>query len=188
MRRWTASSIEIAGRRDPSGSRSTSPPPNVDFQYTRLTRLSRSTGPAGVPGGAAKMTTRHEGAVQPGDHVERGRPVRVPDEGGRLVDAASPTRHSRTRFTRRRSTTAQAQPLNDRKTAWIDSYELTHARASWQSPSHESGRWRSTSTTSATRSTTRTSWRRLYDDRLPDGPDLERRGCGTMSFSKDFGL
>jgi outer membrane receptor protein involved in Fe transport len=82
---------------------------------------------------------------------------------------------------------AQAQPLNDRKTAWIDSYELTHARASWQSPSHE---WQ-------VAIDVHNLGDKVYYQNIVDGvyttigyqtAQIGAPRMWTMSFSKTFGL
>jgi len=82
---------------------------------------------------------------------------------------------------------AQAQPVNDRKTAWIDSYELTHARATWQSASRD---WQ-------VAIDVHNLGNKVYYENVVDGvyttvgyqsAQIGPPRMWTMSFAKSFGL
>jgi iron complex outermembrane recepter protein len=159
---------------------------NVDFQYTRLDPTVAFNGPGGVPGGRGQMTLDMKAPYTPETTWSAGVQYAFPMKAGGSLTLRLDTAFQDEVYTQAVNY-AQAQPLNDRKTAWIDSYELTHARASWQSPSHE---WQ-------VAIDVHNLGDKVYYQNIVDGvyttigyqtAQIGAPRMWTMSFSKSFGL
>jgi iron complex outermembrane receptor protein len=107
---------------------------SLDFKYTRLDPTVAFSGV--VPGGRGQMTFDMQAPYTPELTWSAGAQYAFPLSAGGSLTLRIDTAFQDSVYTQAVNY-AQIQPLNDRKTAWIDSYELTHARATWLSASRE---------------------------------------------------
>jgi iron complex outermembrane recepter protein len=103
---------------------------NLDFQYTRLTQGAAHS--SVVPGGLGQMTLDMIAPYTPELTWSAGIQYEFPLSGGGSLTARVDSAFQDEVYTAAVNY-AQAQPVNDRKTAWIDSYTLSHLRLTWRS-------------------------------------------------------
>jgi iron complex outermembrane receptor protein len=102
----------------------------LDFQYTRLTQGAAHS--SVVPGGLGQMTLDMIAPFTPETTWSAGIQYEFPLSGGGSLTARVDSAFQDEVYTAAVNY-AQNQPVNDRKTAWIDSYTLSHLRLTWRS-------------------------------------------------------
>jgi iron complex outermembrane receptor protein len=115
---------------------------SIDFKYTRLDPTVASA--LFVPGGRGQMDYSMKTPFTPELTWSAGIQYGFPLAGGGVVTARLDATFQDEVYTQAVNYTnallpsgAPVQPLNDRKTAWIDAYTLAHARLGWRSASGE---------------------------------------------------
>ena len=96
---------------------------SLDFQYTRLTPSVAHS--SVVPGGTGQMTLDMKQPYTPELTWSAGIQYEFPLSGGGSLTARVDSAFQDEVYTQAVNY-AQAQPVNDRKTAWIDDYTLSH--------------------------------------------------------------
>jgi iron complex outermembrane receptor protein len=157
---------------------------SLDFQYTRLdTSVAHSSV---VPGGRGQMSYDMKTPYTPELTWSAGIQYEWTLSGGGSVSARIDSAYQDEVYTQAVNF-SQAQPLNDRKTAWIDEYTLSHLRLKWGSAS---GDWET-----ALDVTNLTD--ELYYQNIVDGvyttvgyqaAVVAPPRMWTLSFRKEFGL
>jgi len=157
---------------------------SLDFKYTRLDPTVASS--LVVPGGRGQMTFDMKAPYTPELTWSAGVQYAIPMSAGGSLTLRLDTAFQDSVYTQAVNY-AQTQPVNDRKTSWIDSYELTHARATWQSPSQE---WQ-------VALDVHNLGNKVYYENIVDGvyttvgyqsAQIGPPRMWTMSFAKSFGL
>jgi iron complex outermembrane recepter protein len=105
---------------------------SLDFQYTRLDPSVAHS--SVVPGGRGQMTLDMRTPFTPETTWSAGIQYEFPLGGGGSLTARVDASFQDEVYTQAVNY-AQAQPLNDRKTAFISDYTLAHARVTWRSAS-----------------------------------------------------
>ncbi len=105
---------------------------SLDFQYTSLTVGAAHS--SVVPGGLGQMTLDMMAPYTPELTWSAGIQYEFPLSGGGSLTARVDSAFQDEVYTAAVNY-AQTQPVNDRKTAWIDSYTLSHMRLTWRSAS-----------------------------------------------------
>jgi iron complex outermembrane receptor protein len=103
---------------------------SVDFVYTRLDPTVAHS--SVVPGGRGQMTFDMKTPFSPEFTWSAGIQYEWPLSGGGSFTARVDAAYQDEVYTQAVNY-LQVQPVNDRKTAWIDEYTLSHARFSWRS-------------------------------------------------------
>jgi len=156
----------------------------LDFQYTRLSQAVAHS--SVVPGGLGQMTLDMKQPFTPELTWSAGVQYEFPLPAGGSLTARVDAAFQDEVYTAAVNYT-QAQPLNDRKTAWIDGYTLSHMRLMWRSAS---GDWETALDVANLTD-------ELYYQNIQDGVytsiGFQTAQIGpprmmTMSFRKSFGL
>jgi iron complex outermembrane receptor protein len=157
---------------------------SLDFQYTSLTQGAAHS--SVVPGGLGQMTLDMIAPYTPELTWSAGIQYEFPLSGGGSLTWRVDSAFQDEVYTAAVNY-AQSQPVNDRKTAWIDSYTLSHMRLAWRSAS---GDWETALDVSNLTD-------ELYYQNITDGVfttiGYQAASIGpprmwTMAFRKSFGL
>jgi iron complex outermembrane receptor protein len=157
---------------------------SLDFQYTRLTQGAAHS--SIVPGGLGQMTLDMIAPFTPELTWSAGIQYEFPLAAGGSVTWRVDSAFQDEVYTAAVNY-AQNQPLNDRKTAWIDSYTLSHMRLTWRSAS---GDWETALDVSNLTD-------EVYYQNITDGvystigyqaAQIGPPRMWTMAFRKSFGL
>jgi len=157
---------------------------SIDFQYTRLDPTVALA--SVVPGGRGQMTLDMKTPYTPELTWSAGVQYEFPLPNGGSITARLDAAYQDEVYTQAVNYT-QAQPLNDRKTSWIDNYTLSHMRLTWRSAT---GGWETALDVSNLTD-------ELYYQNIVDGvyttvgyqtAQLGPPRMWTMAFRKSFGL
>jgi iron complex outermembrane receptor protein len=107
---------------------------SIDFKYTRLDPTVAFSGV--VPGGRGQMTFDMKTPYTPEQTWSAGVQYAFPLSAGGAVTLRLDAAYQSEVYTQAVNY-LQAQPVNDRKTAWIDGYTLSHARVRWDSANRD---------------------------------------------------
>ena len=105
----------------------------LDFQYTRLSPSVAHS--SVVPGGTGQMDLSMKQPYTPEQTWSAGVQYEFPLGGGGSLTARLDASFQDEVYTQavNYSNNTAIQPVNDRKTAWIDGYTLSHLRLTWRS-------------------------------------------------------
>jgi iron complex outermembrane receptor protein len=157
---------------------------SIDFQYTRLDPTVALA--SVVPGGRGQMTLDMKTPYTPEFTWSAGIQYAFPLPKGGSFTARVDAAYQDEVYTQAVNYT-QAQPVNDRKTSWIDSYTLAHLRLTWRSAA---GGWETALDVS-------NATDEVYYQNIVDGvyttvgyqaAQLGPPRMWTMGFRKSFGL
>jgi iron complex outermembrane receptor protein len=106
---------------------------SLDFQYTRLAPSVAHS--SVVPGGTGQMDLSMKQPYTPEQTWSAGIQYEFPLGGGGSITARLDAAYQDEIYTQavNYSNNTAVQPANDRKTAWIDAYTVSHARLTWRS-------------------------------------------------------
>lgn len=160
---------------------------SLDFQYTRLSPSVAHS--SVVPGGTGQMDLSMKQPYTPELTWSAGVQYEFPLSGGGSITARVDSAFQDEVYTQavNYSNNTAIQPVNDRKTAWIDGYTLSHMRLTWRSAG---GDWETALDVANLTD-------ELYYQNIVDGvytttgyqaAQIGPPRMWTMSFKKSFGL